>query len=143
VTDTSLTIKRRIDAPQQAVFDAFIIPEKIALWWGPDNGPVTLAEVDAKKGGRYHVRFRMEDGSEHGASGTFEIFDPPHKLAMTWKWENEEAPASRVEVNLRPIEGGTELTFTHARLPDAATRDSHEQGWNGAFDKLQAKAAQL
>jgi len=143
VTDTSLTIKRRIEAPQQAVFDAFIKPEKIALWWGPDNGPVILSEVDARKGGHYHVRFRMEDGSEHGASGTFESFDPPHGLAMTWKWESEEAPASRVEVSLRQIEGGTELTFTHARLPDTATRDSHEQGWNGALDKLEAKAAQL
>lgn len=143
MTDTSLTIRRRIEAPQQAVFDAFIRPDKIALWWGPDNGPVTLAEVDAREGGRYHVRFRMEDGSEHGASGTFEIFDPPHRLAMTWQWENEAGPASRVEVNLRPVAGGTELTFTHARLRDAATRDSHEQGWNGALDKLAAKAAQL
>lgn len=141
--ETSLTIVRRIKAPQQAVFDAFIVPEKIALWWGPDSGPVILAQVDARKGGHFRVRFKMEDGSEHGASGTFEIFDPPHSLAMSWKWENEDAPASRVEVALRPIEGGTELTFTHARLPDAATRDSHEQGWNGALDKLEAKADQL
>jgi uncharacterized protein YndB with AHSA1/START domain len=110
---------------------------------GPDNGPVILAEVDGRKGGRFQVRFRMEDGSEHGATGTFETFDPPHGLAMSWKWENEDTTASRVEVRLRPIEGGTKLTFTHARLPDPATRDSHEQGWNGALNKLEARADQL
>ena len=35
-------------------------------------------------------------------------------------------------------EDGTELTFIHDRLPDEASRDSHEGGWNGALDKLEA-----
>ena len=43
-----------------------------------------------------------------------------------------------MEVSLRAIEDGTELTFVHARLPDEASRDSHEDGWNGALDKLEA-----
>ena len=141
---TSLTIVRVIEAPPEAVFAAFVEPDKIALWWGPDDGPVTLAEVDARLGGRFHVRFRMLDGTEHGSSGTFEVFDPPHRLAMTWAWEDEDGAASRVEAAFKPIEGGhTELTFVHARLQDDAARDSHEQGWNGALDKLQAKAEQL
>jgi uncharacterized protein YndB with AHSA1/START domain len=135
--ETSLTIVRRIKAPPQAVFDAFVLPDKVALWWGPDQGPVLSADIDPKIGGGFHVRFRTEDGSEHGSSGTFETFDPPHRLTMSWKWDNDDDPVSRVEVALRPIDGGTELTFTHSRLPDAASRDSHEQGWNGALDKLE------
>lgn len=141
---TSLTLVRVIDAPPEAVFAAFVEPDKIALWWGPDDGPVTLAEVDARQGGLFHVRFRMLDGSEHGSAGTFEVFDPPHRLAMTWSWENEDAPASRVEATFRPIPGGrTELTFVHARLKDEAERDGHEQGWMGSLDKLQTQARKL
>ncbi len=30
------------------------------------------------------------------------------------------------------------MTFTHSRLPDRETRDSHHEGWSGAFDKLEA-----
>lgn len=141
--DTSLTITRRIKAPPDAVFDAFVVPDKIALWWGPDAGPVTLAEVDPREGGRFHVRFRMEDGSEHGAHGTFEVFDRPNRLAMGWTWEDGTDPPSRVEVTLRAAREGTELTFTHARLPNAAARDSHREGWNGALDKLEARAEEL
>ncbi|KQP15175.1 SRPBCC domain-containing protein [Pseudorhodoferax sp. Leaf267] len=141
---TSLTIVRIIEAPPDAVFAAFVEPDKIALWWGPDDGPVTLAEVDARLGGRFHVRFRMLDGTEHGCSGTFEVFDPPHRLAMSWSWENEAGPASRVEATFKAIDAGrTELTFVHARLKDDAARESHEQGWNGALDKLQRKAERL
>jgi hypothetical protein len=29
------------------------------------------------------------------------------------------------------------LTFTHSRLRDEKTRRSHEQGWNGALNKLE------
>lgn len=140
---TSLTIVRRIKAPLRTVFDAFVNPDKIALWWGPDAGPVLSAEVDPRVGGRFHVRFRMEDGSEHGSAGLFEVFDPPHRLAMSWAWDSEPGVVSRVEATFRAAEGGTELTFTHSRLPDAATRDSHEEGWNGALDKLQARAGDL
>ena len=135
---TSLTIIRRIKASPEAVFAAFVVPDTIALWWGPDRGPVLLAEVDPRIGGRFHVRFRMEDGTEHGSTGTFEEYDPPHRIAMSWTWDSAPGETSRVEVSLRAIEDGTELTFVHARLPDEASRDSHEGGWNGALDKLEA-----
>ena len=135
---TSLTIVRRIKAGPDAVFAAFADPANIALWWGPDSGLVLDAEVDARIGGRFHVRFRMEDGSEHGSAGTFEQLDPPRRLVMSWAWDTEPGVVSRVEVDLRAIDSGTELTFTHALLPDAASRDSHRDGWNGALDKLEA-----
>lgn len=139
----SLTIVRRIRAPIERVFNAFIDPEKIALWWGPDAGPVIQATVDARQGGLFHVRFRMEDGTEHASSGVIESFDPPHRLEMTWRWEGDEDQVSRVEVTLKATDDGTELTFTHAQLSDDASRDSHEEGWNGALDKLEARAGEL
>ena len=141
---TSLRIVRVIEAPPAAVFAAFVEPDKIALWWGPDDGPVTHAEVDARAGGRFHVRFRMLDGSEHGCFGNFEVFEPPHRLAMSWSWEGEDTPTSYVQATFKTAGAGqTELTFEHARLQDDATRSSHEQGWNGALDKLQREARRL
>jgi len=57
---------------------------------------------------------------------------------MSWRWEAAEDPGeSLVEIELRAIAEGTELTFTHSRLHDEDTRRSHEEGWNGALDKLQ------
>ncbi|MBY8822808.1 SRPBCC family protein [Sphingomonas colocasiae] len=138
---TSLTIVRRIAARPSIVFDALTTPEGIACWWGPDDGPVLLAEADIRVGGRFRVRFRMLDGSEHESSGEYLEVDKPVRLAMSWRWtgggEPEEAGGeSRVEIDLRPIGNGTELTFTHARLKTEASRISHEEGWNGALDKL-------
>jgi uncharacterized protein YndB with AHSA1/START domain len=135
---TTLTIVRKIAARPSIVFDALTTPEGIAHWWGPDGGPVLVAETDVRVGGRFRVRFRMLDGSEHESSGEYLEVVRPQRLAMTWRWADGEDPGeSRVEIDLRPIAEGTELTFTHSRLHDEETRRSHEAGWNGALDKLE------
>src|ERR1700738_2529073 len=46
-TMTSLTLVRRIKARPSIVFDALTTAEGIASWWGPDGGPVLVAETDA------------------------------------------------------------------------------------------------
>jgi len=135
---TSLTIVRRIKARPSVVFDALTTPEAIACWWGPDDGPVLLAETDLRVGGRYRVRFRMLDGTEHESSREYLEVVRPERLAMSWRWAGGEDPGeSLVEVDLRATAEGTELTFTHSRLHDEETRRSHEAGWNGALDKLE------
>ena len=143
---TSLTLVRRIAARPSIVFEALTTPDGIASWWGPDDGPVLLAETDVRVGGRFRVRFRMLDGSEHDCSGEYTEVVKPRRLAMTWRWtyggDPEEAGAeSRVEIDLRPIDTGTELTFTHSRLRTDASRDSHERGWTGSLNKLERHLA--
>ncbi len=135
---TSLTLVRRIAARPSIVFDALTTPEGIACWWGPDAGPVLLAETDVRVGGRYRVRFRMLDGSEYESYGEYLEVVRPERLAMSWRWTGGEDPwESRVEIDLRAITDGTELTFTHSRLRDEEARRGHEKGWNGALDKLE------
>jgi uncharacterized protein YndB with AHSA1/START domain len=139
---SSLTLVRRIMARPEIVFDALTDPKAIARWWGPDAGPVLLAETEVRLGGRFRVRFRMLGGSEHEASGQYLEIARPSRLVMSWRWTDggpadEAGQESRVEIDLRPIDGGTELTFTHALLKSEASRDGHERGWNGALDKLE------
>ena len=140
---TSLTLVRRIRARPSIVFDALITAEGIAQWWGPDAGPVLLAESDARVGGRFTVRFRVLDGSEHESTGEYLEIAKPERVKMTWRWTfgGADPGESMVEIALRPVAEGTELTFTHSRLHDEESRSSHEGGWNGALDKLEAMFA--
>jgi uncharacterized protein YndB with AHSA1/START domain len=144
---TSLALVRRIAARPAIVFDALTTPEGIAGWWGPDDGPVLLAETDIRVGGRFRVRFRTLDGAEHESSGAYLELLRPERLVMSWRWtsggEPDEAGAeSRIEIDLRPIAGGTELTLTHARLASEVSRASHADGWAGALDKLAHRFAE-
>jgi uncharacterized protein YndB with AHSA1/START domain len=94
---TSLTLVRRIAARPSIVFEALTTPDGIANWWGPDDGPVLLAETDVRVGGRFRVRFRMLDGSEHESSGEYTEVVKPTRLAMTWRWTHGGDPAEAGE----------------------------------------------
>jgi uncharacterized protein YndB with AHSA1/START domain len=61
----SVTLWRRIVARPSIVFEALTTAEGIAAWWGPDELPVVRADVDARVGGTYRVRFRTLDGRDH------------------------------------------------------------------------------
>jgi uncharacterized protein YndB with AHSA1/START domain len=138
---TSLTLVRRIAARPSIVFEALTTADGIAAWWGP-------VEIEARVGGAYRVRFRSEDGREHEVCGEcLEVIEPV-RLVMSYRWalggEPEEfGRVSRIEFVLTPIEGGTELTFTHADLKSAASQKVHGGGWTGALARLERYVARV
>ena len=139
---TSLTLIRRIAARPTVVWEALTTSEGLSAWIGPDDGPVLVAETEPRVGGRFRVRFRMLDDSEHESRGEYVEVDPPHRLVMTWDWQgSEDEGISRIEITLRAVDDGTELTFIHSGLADQATRDGHAEGWNGSLDKLERHLA--
>jgi uncharacterized protein YndB with AHSA1/START domain len=145
---TSLTLVRRIRARPSIVFAALTTPEGIRHWWGPDAGPVLIAETDARVGGHFRVRFRTLDGREHESTGEYLEVVASKRLVMTWRWSSggepeERGELSRVTIDLKDIDLGTELTFTHSQLQTEASRHSHEWGWRGALDKLEQHMAAI
>jgi len=142
---TSLTLVRRIRARQSIVFEAMTTAEGIREWWGPDSVPAHVVESDPRQGGRFRVRFRTQDGEEHEASGEFLEIAPLSRIVMSWRWTGgkEDPGQSRVEIALRAVPEGTEVTFTHALLHDEESRRGHEDGWKRAFDKLDAYLARI
>ncbi|HJW40356.1 MAG TPA: SRPBCC domain-containing protein [Rhizomicrobium sp.] len=141
---TSVTLVRRIRARPSIVFEALVRAKDIAQWWGPDAGPVLISEVDARVGGRFRIRFRLLDGTEHECTGEYLEVTRPKRVTMTWRWTEGGADAgeSRLVFVLRAISEGTELTLTHGRLQDEESKLSHEGGWSGALDKLVAMLEQ-
>jgi uncharacterized protein YndB with AHSA1/START domain len=77
--------------------------------------------------------------SEHESSDEYLEVVKPERLSMSWRWTGgaEDPGESLVEIRLRVVAEGTELTLTHSRLRDEESRPSHEEGWTGALDKLE------
>lgn len=143
---SEITLVRRIAARPSIVFEALTSGEGMSSWWGPDEGPVLFAAADARVGGRFHVRFRKLDGTEHECSGEFLQIEKERRIVMSWQWVDggdpgERERVSRLELHLRPIDTGTELTLIHADLHDEESARSHGWGWGGALDKLARRLA--
>jgi uncharacterized protein YndB with AHSA1/START domain len=95
---SSLSIIRRLKASPARVYAAFIEPETILKWWGPDTGPTLIAETDVRLGGRFRVAFQTTDGEQHENRGTYLEVVPDRKLVFTWEWVTLREPESRVTV---------------------------------------------
>src|SRR5262249_28810856 len=144
---SEIKLVRRIAARPSIVFEALTTTEGMTSWWGPEECPVLSATADVRVGGRFRVRFRAA-GSEHECTGEFLEIEAPRRIMMSWQWisggdPGERARVSRLEMHLRPIDTGTELTLIHAELRDEVTARSHERGWGGALDKLTRRLASL
>jgi uncharacterized protein YndB with AHSA1/START domain len=137
----SLTIKRRLNAPPEAVYAAWTDPKKLVHWFGPDQGPVTKAETDVRVGGRFHVVFHSEDGEEHDVSGIYREVVPNEKLQFTWAWRTMPERESLVTILVKPEGDGAILTLIHEQFFDEPARDRHEYGWNGSLNKLEKALA--
>ena len=142
---SAATLVRQIAARRSIVFDAFVTPEGLTSWWGPDEYPVISASADVRVGGHFRVRFRTEDGRIHECQGEFLEVVVPERIVMSWRWSmngvsselaEEEGNVSRVELHLRAIDTGTELTLIHGALKSETSVASHNRGWAGALRKL-------
>lgn len=139
-SDARLVLTRRYAAPRQTVFRAWTQPEHLKKWFAPsEDMTIPLVEMDLRVGGRYRIGFRRSRENDIYVIGVFHEVNPPAKLAFSWGWE-EPYPTAGIEtfvtVELREIEGGTELVLTHERFPNRDMRDKHNHGWNGNLDRL-------
>jgi uncharacterized protein YndB with AHSA1/START domain len=133
-----LEIERTFDAPAQEVFDAWTNEEVLRRWFHDDpEWETPTAEVELRVGGRLRLAMRDPKAEwEHGASGEYTVVDPPHRLAFTWKWDDQDTERQLIELEFTERDGETTVRMTSHGLASEERRDSHLGGWGRCFDNL-------
>jgi uncharacterized protein YndB with AHSA1/START domain len=136
----SLTLKRRLNAPPQKVYEAWTDPEKLVRWFGPAEtlDRSVVAELNIRPGGRYRVSFKTIDGDYHQVGGVYREVVPNERLVFSWAWHSTPERESLVTVMLKPDGDGTILTLLHEQFFDEAAATGHRRGWTGTLNKLEA-----
>jgi uncharacterized protein YndB with AHSA1/START domain len=129
--DTTLVATVTVDAGIDTVYAAFTQPAEFAEWFWP-KGFETAYTLDVREGGEYRVR---SDVMNMGVTGRYLEVSPPHRLAMTWRWDGEP-DESHVLVELTATGAGTKVVVTHSANPTAEVRDSHAVGWRDCLTRL-------
>jgi uncharacterized protein YndB with AHSA1/START domain len=141
-----LTQTRVIRAPRARVYEAWINPEILQKWFGPEGRHCPSVSLDPRVGGAYRIEFAMDnpqpatDGEackpNTAAFGEYTKIVPNELLQFTWasNWQPEEV--SVVTISLKDVGGGTEITILHENFNTEASRDGHNQGWIGCLDSL-------
>jgi uncharacterized protein YndB with AHSA1/START domain len=133
----SLTLKRRLKAPPEKVYEAWTQPAQMMRWWGGNNEASRTAETDLRVGGRFHVGFKGDTGEQHDVSGTYKEIMPNRKLVFSWAWRTTPERESQVTIDIKPDADGSILTLTHEQFFNEKARDDHKGGWSFGLDQLE------
>ena len=130
-------IERTYEARAEDVFDAWTSPEVMRRWLhcGPD-WETPLAQVDLRVGGKVRVVMRRPDGSESGMQGRYTVIDPPHRLVMTWTFDEEPGNEQLIELSFVESGGSTTVVMVNSRISTDERRDSQGEGWRGCLEQL-------
>lgn len=123
-------------ATPDEVFAMFTDAGRLVEWIG------VSATLDPRPGGEF--RFEVLPGQF--CEGRYVVVEPPTRLAFTWGWTDPvmglPPGASRVDVELAPVDGGTRLRLVHSGLGGDA-RLLHDDGWSRFLSRLTAAVAGL
>jgi uncharacterized protein YndB with AHSA1/START domain len=141
VTEASghvVRIERTFAAPAEDVFDAWTSPEVMRRWFhvAPD-WETPEAEVDLRVGGKVRVVMRRSDGTEVEARGEYTLVDRPHRLVMTWAFDDDPSNEQLIELSFSESEGSTRVLMVNSGISTEERRDAQDWGWHGCFNGLE------
>ena len=123
--------KRNLAAPPAEVYRAFTNSTALREWFCDG------ATTDPHKGG--HIYSWWNNG--YYTSGEFIALEPDKKVAFSWHGRGEP-DATRVQVLLAAMDGGTLMTIAHSGVGTdkswAKSIQEIETGWTAALENLQA-----
>jgi uncharacterized protein YndB with AHSA1/START domain len=133
-----LRIERTFRASAEEVFDAWTSPEVMRRWFhcGPD-WETPVAEVDLRVGGAVRIVMRRPDGREAGARGEYTLIDRPHRLVMTWTFDDVPANEQLIELAFSESGGNTTVVLTNRDILSEERRESQDEGWRLCLDELE------
>jgi uncharacterized protein YndB with AHSA1/START domain len=135
-------IERTFAAAREDVFDAWTSPEVMRRWLhcAPD-WQTPVAEVDLRVGGKVRVVMRKPDGTEVQARGEYRLIDRPHRLVMTWTFDDEPSNEQLIELSFSGSEGSTTVLMVNSGISTDKRRDAQDDGWHGCFAQLERELA--
>ncbi len=129
----NVNVSRLIRAAPEEVFRAWMDPQRLHRWFG-----TTRQIVDPKVDGLFFLAMEHQ-GRTWPHYGRYLRIEEPRLVEFTWMSEGTQGRESVVTIEMTARDGGTQLTLTHAGVPDTDLGRGHEEGWTAIIGEV-AKA---
>ena len=106
-----LSVRRRIPARREVVYEAWIDPQGIREWMCPGDTVSAEARLDVRVGGSYRIVMKGKD-RDHVHTGIYQVVDAPSKLVFTWT-----LPSNLTTVFSDSLIAATSAAFTSGNPP--------------------------
>ena len=134
MTERRVEVSCTIRAQREAVFDAWLTPERMKRFLCAGDTHVREARVDPRVGGEFHI-VMANDRGEYDHRGRYVEIDRPARLRFTWASAATDGQDTDVIVTFETVDEGTRVTLVHSGLSESQA-GRHEAGWRSILQKL-------
>lgn len=158
VAQPELVITRLLDAPKEAVFQAWTEADRLAQWWGPAGFALQIEKLELAPKGIFHYSIALPDGQKMWGRFIYRHIAAPERLIFVSSFSNEEGaitpapfsvtwPQEILNIITLEVEGDkTLLTLRGCAINATPAAEqtftdgfaSIRRGFAGTFDQLEA-----
>ena len=150
-TEFKLSFQRHSALTPSQIWQGWTDRETLLKWFTPAPWKTIDAEIDLRAGGKFFTHMQGPEGESFQGTGCILLAEANKRLVWTSflgenfvpnQIEGEGAFGFTAEIRLEPKANGTlyQASVFHANETDMNTHSNmgFEQGWNAAFDQLEA-----
>lgn len=130
-----IVVRRRMPAPREVVYEAWIDLDGIREWMCPGDIVSAEAVLDVRVGGSFRIVMKSQD-RVHEHTGRYQIVDPPSKLSFTWSGLENPNEITLVTVEFLAHGDESELIITHEGFTKSDAAKRYEMGWGTIAGKF-------
>ena len=139
-----LRIERDFAHSISKLWQAWIDPDRLLLWFGPEHAPARDIIADVRKGGDWRACLENDEtGSRLYVSGRYEEIIPEKRLVFSFRWEGDTHEDGAGVDTLVTVEfialaaGRSRLVLTQVGFVSQDSADGHARGWSSCLDRLE------
>lgn len=137
---SEIRLVRVYDAPIDAVWEAWTVPEQVAQWWGPRGFTLTTHSRDLRTGGHWHYTMHGPDGTDYENTTQYLEVVPRERLVYDHGGHADRPPLFRVTVRFSESRGRTRMEMISKFASPQIMREMRgvirKAGGEGTWDRL-------
>jgi uncharacterized protein YndB with AHSA1/START domain len=111
LADRTMVLERVIKAPVDVVWAAWINPETLPQWWGPDGFSCKTARIDLRTGGEWVFDMIGPDGTVYPNHHRYGLVQPTDRVEYSLLWGEDGPKHADVVVSFDDLGGATKVTL--------------------------------
>ena len=109
--DRTMLLERLIKAPVAVVWGAWMNPETLPLWWGPDGYSCRTSRIDLRTGGEWVFDMIGPDGKVWPNHHRYTLVSPLSRIEYTLHWGEDGPKHADAWATFEDQGGATKVTL--------------------------------
>ena len=111
VAERTMVLQRVIKAPRSAAWGAWMNPETLPQWWGPDGFSCQTKRIDLRTGGEWIFDMIGPDGTVYPNHHRYSVVMPEVRIAYTLLWGENGPKHADAWASMEENDGATRVTL--------------------------------